>query len=69
MQAVNCANHERNFNNLRIFETLLITSFNVAQKKIKRRSDKMGQVETGAAGLDGSISKKQFLTDGTSVSA
>ena len=29
----------------------------------------MGQIETGAAGLDGSISKKQFLTDGTSVSA
>ena len=61
MQAVNCANHERNFNDLRIFETLLITSFNVAQKKIKRRSDKMGQIETGAAGLDGSISEKTVL--------
>ena len=33
-----------------MFETLLITSFNVAQKKIKRRSDKMGQTETGATG-------------------
>ena len=61
MQAVNCANHERNLSNLRIFETLLITSFNVAQKKIKRRSDKMGQIETSAAGLDGSISKKTVL--------
>ena len=38
-----------------------MTSFNVAQKKIKRRSDKMGQIETGAAGLDGSISKKTVL--------
>ena len=70
MQAVNCANQERNLSNLRMFETLLITSFNVAQKKIKRRSDKMGQIETGAAGkrkiqfkygLDGSISKKTVL--------
>ena len=50
MQAVNCANHDRNLSNLRMFETLLITSFNVAQKKIKRRSDKMGQTETGATG-------------------
>ena len=50
MQAVNCVNRDRNLSNLRMFETLLITSFNVAQKKIKRRSDKMGQTETGATG-------------------
>ena len=65
-----------------MFETPLITSFNVDQKKIKRRSDKMGQTETGATGKrkiqfkygwvknSPSVSlKKQFLTDDTSVSA
>ena len=45
MQAVNCANHDGNLFNLRMFETLLRASFKVAQKKknfkIKRRSDKM----------------------------
>ena len=65
-----------------MFETPLIIRFNVAQKKIKRRNDKMGRTETGATGKQKiqfkygwvknstAVSlKKQFLTCSTSVSA
>ena len=51
-----------------MFETPLITSFNVAQKKIKSRNDKMGRTETGATGKRKIQLKYGWVENSTAVS-